>query len=101
MAVTNIDLLIARASSFQATLATIDNQTKNRHVTKQLANNFNRLLDEIKKEMPADTASHLPPPITFVSNAAKVAGMSDVLYLDLEIMINEIMNILGVLKAGQ
>src|SRR5258708_7254125 len=43
MAVKNIDLLLARASSFKTTLATIDNQSKKSPVTKHLGEGFNRL----------------------------------------------------------
>jgi len=99
MASKNIDMLSIRASSFQTVLVKIDNQTKKKHVSKQMAENFNRLFDDVKKEMSTDDVGHLPQPNTFVGDAARVAGMSDVYYVDLEIMIDTVVGILDRLKS--
>ena len=94
----NIDILIARASSLQRTLANIDPQTKKSYVSRPLAENFNKLLGAIKKEMSAADSGHLPQPITFEGPSARVAGLSDVLYVDLEIMIDQMKDVLDHLK---
>ena len=94
----NFDILIARASSLKRTLANIAPQSKGSYVSRPLAENFNKLLSTIKKEMSADDSKHLPQPITFEGPSARVAGLSDVLHLDLEIMIDQLKDVLGHLK---
>jgi hypothetical protein len=100
MADMTLDLLHVRATSFRTHLAQSDSK-KCLHVTKQLAENFNRLLEDARNQLSTDEAAHLPHAITFVSNAATVAGRSDVLYVDLEIMVDQLAGILGHLKSSR
>lgn len=99
MANKTLDLLHVRTMSFKTNLAKNDSKTRNYHVTKHLADNFNSLLEDVKKQLSTDDAGHLPPRIPFVSDASRVAGMSDVLYVDLEIMVDQVAGILERLKA--
>jgi hypothetical protein len=99
MAIKNIDLLFARASAFQKTLVRIDHQTKKTNVSTQLAINFNTLLDEIKKEIPADAASHLPQAVGSATSLHQRAGLVSINYVDLEILIDQVLGILEVLKT--
>jgi len=94
-----IDFLIAKMAAFEKTLEKLDNKTKAEHVPIQLAKNFNKLLDEIKTDSP-DAASELPTPIALNGDFADL-GVTDLSYVALEIMVGQVLAVLGVLKAGQ
>jgi hypothetical protein len=94
-----IDFLIATMSAFEKTLEKLDQKTKAGHVPVQLAENFNKLLDEIKTESP-DAAPELPLPIT-LDGTFEGIGVTDISYVALEVMVRQVLGVLGVLKTGQ
>ena len=94
-----IDFLIAKMSAFEKTLENLDNKTKAGHVPTQLAENFNKLLAEIEAES-SDAASELPSPIALGGDFADM-GITEISYVALEVMVGQVLGILGVLKAGR
>lgn len=54
-------------------------------------------MEDIKKASP-DCAFHLPEPITWNTVAAE-AGWSDIKFLELEMLLNQVIAVLDVLRA--
>ena len=96
---TKIDFLIAKMSAFEKTLEKLDNKTKSMQVPTELAKNFNLLLEEITAESPV-AAPELPKPID-LNEGIYQTSFTDVSYVGLEIMVGQVVAVLGVLKAGQ
>ena len=95
---TNLDFLIARVSAHKTILTKKDPKDIKGNVSFPFANDFNSLLEEIKKECP-EAASHLPRAITFESDRARLAHQSDINFVELEIMVEQVLNVLQTLKS--
>ena len=90
-----LDLLIARILSFKMILAATSEKAKRHSVPRPVAENFNQLLEDIAAHC-FSMKSSLPKPISFNSDAAMVAGLSDVDYIGLEIMAEQVLAILKI-----
>ena len=93
---TTLDFLKAKVQALKHTLEGKSGKEKDGRVSIQIAQQFNGILDEVKKESP-DAAPHLPQHITWNSPFARLQ-QADVTFLDLEIMVNQVLAILDVLK---
>ena len=94
-----IDFLIAKISAFAKPLEMLDNKTKSMQVPTELAKNFNMLLEEIAAESPT-AAPELPKPIDLYEGIYQT-GSTDVSYVGLQIIVGQVVGVLGVLKASQ
>jgi hypothetical protein len=93
---TTLDFLKAKVQAYKHTLDGKSSQEKDGRVSIQIAQQFNAIVDEIKKELPG-TASHLPQSIGWTSPFARLQ-QADVTFLDLEMMVNQV---LAVLEVGR
>jgi hypothetical protein len=91
---TALDFLKARVQAYKHTLEGKSGKEKDGRVSVQTAQQFNGIVDEVKKQAP-DAAPHLPPHITWNSPFAKIQ-QADATFLDLEIMVNQVLAILDV-----
>lgn len=96
---TTLDFLRARVQAYKSTLDGKSSQEKEKHVSIQIAEEFNLILEEIKKEA-ADAAPHLPKPITWQSIFARDMRVADVRFLELEMMLNQVLAVLDVLRGS-
>lgn len=90
-----LELLQARLLSFKTVLAATSEKAKRHNVARPVAENFNQLLEDIAVHF-LFLQSSLPKPISFNSDAAMVAGQSDVDYIGLEIMAEQVLAILKI-----
>lgn len=87
-----IDLLRARARSFKSTLQKATAKEKEGPAGTALAENFNKIVQEAGNAFP-DLKDSLPAPITSRGPFARM-GKSDVSYLDLEVMADQLLAML-------
>jgi hypothetical protein len=95
---TDLDFLRAKLLAYKQTLDGKRPGNKDCDVSITIADQFNAIVEAIGRASPA-AAPHLPKPIT--SKIAPFAGVSDVRFLDLEMMINEAIAVLDVIRAGR
>lgn len=96
---TTLDFLKAKVQAYKHTLEGKTGKEKDGRVSIQIAQQFNAIIDEIKKES-TEAAPHLPHPVTWNSPFAQT-GLSDVKYLDLEMMLNQVLAILDVIRESK
>jgi hypothetical protein len=92
MPIDSIDLLKARLNSIKATLERASEKQKGGPAGTALAENFNRILEEVGTAFP-ELKSALPARITSLGPLARV-GSSDVSYLDLEVFAEQVLSLL-------
>lgn len=97
---TTLDFLKAKLQAYKHTLDGKSGKEKERHVAIHVAEEFNGILEAIKKESP-EAAPHLPKPITWTSVFAHDMKVADVTYLDLEMLINQVIAVLDVIRGNQ
>jgi hypothetical protein len=93
-----LDFVKATVLAYKSTLDSKPSSEKSGRVSIQLAHQFNSIVEKIKNVCPPEAASELPRPITWNTPAAN-AGWSDVKFLELEMMLNQVIAILDVLRA--
>jgi hypothetical protein len=93
---TTLDFLKAKVQACKHTLDGKSGKENDGRVSIQIAQQFNALVDEIKKESP-DAAPHLPQHIAWTGPFARIE-QADVTFLDLEIMVNQVLAVLDVLQ---
>ena len=93
---TKSELLKARTRSIKSTLRDATQEQKKGHAGISLAENFNKILRDIA-EMHPDLASSLPSEITWKGPFAQMR-MSDVSYLDLEVMVDQVLALLDLME---
>jgi hypothetical protein len=96
---TTLDFLKAKVQAYKHTLESKSGKEKEKHLAIHVAEEFNRILEEIKKESP-EAAPHLPQPITWTSVFARDLKVADVTYLDLEMVINQVLAVLDVVRGS-
>ena len=94
-----LDFLKANVQAYKHTLDGKSSKEKASLVSIQIAQQFNAIVDQIKKEAP-DTAPHLPKPVTWVGPFARMQH-ADVTFLDLEMMINQVLAVLDVVRSSE
>jgi hypothetical protein len=97
---TPLDFLRAKVQAYKHILDGKTAKEKEKHVSTAVAEEFNGLLEEIKKAVP-ETAPHLPQPITSTSFFARDLRVSDVKYLDLELLLSQVLAVLDVLRENR
>jgi hypothetical protein len=96
---TRLDYLRARVLAYKVTLDGKPSKEKKDRVSVQIAEQFNGILEDIKKESP-EAAPHLPQPITMNSMAARDFQLSDANFIELEMMLNGILAVLEVARGS-
>ena len=95
-----LDFHRATVLAFKSTLEGKSAKEKEKHIAIQIAEQFNSTVEKIKKEFP-DAASHLPQPITWKGIAAQDMQITDIRFLDFEMMLNQVLAILDVLRGSR
>jgi hypothetical protein len=93
---TTLDFLKAKVQAYKHTLDAKSGKEKEGRISIQIAQQFNGIVDEVKKES-RNAAPHLPQHITWTGPFARIQ-QADVTFLDLETMVNQILAILDVLQ---
>lgn len=93
---TQLDFLRAKVLAYKGTLDGRAASQKAGRVSTQIAEQFNAIVEEIKKAVP-EAAPHMPHTITSITVPG--SGKSDVTFLDLEMMLNEVVGVLDLLRA--
>jgi hypothetical protein len=96
---TPLDFVRAKVLAYKNTLEGKPTREKEKHVSIQIAEQVNSFMEEIKREFPEAT-HHLPPPITWIGMGALDMRISDVRFLELEMMLNQVLAILDVLRGA-
>lgn len=94
---TTLDFLKAKVLAVKHTLDSKSSKEKGGQISIQTAQQFNAVIEEIKKASP-EAAPHLPQPIQWGGHMARLASQANVTFLDLEIMVNQGLAILDVLQ---
>lgn len=89
---TRVEILRARARSFKSTLQNASSKEKEGHAGTALVQNFNKIIDETGLTYP-DLKESLPEYITIDGIFAHM-GKSDVTYLDLEVLADQLLAML-------
>jgi hypothetical protein len=92
MPISQLELLKTRVKSIKVTLERASTKEKGELAGKALAENFNSLIQEIETAYP-ELRSALPARITAHGPFAHM-GASDVSYLDLEVFVDQVLNLL-------
>lgn len=95
---TSLDFLNAKVLAYKNTLDGKPAKEKAKAVSIHIAQQFNAMLEELKKEAP-EVASHLPQPIAW--NPMFREGPSCVAFLELEMMLNQVVAVLDLLREGR
>ncbi len=96
---TSLDFHRATVLAFNSTLEGKSAKEKEKHVSIQIAEQFNGVVEQIKKEHP-DAAPRLPQPITWKGIAAQDMQIADIRFLDFEMMLNQVLAILDVIRGS-
>src|SRR5262249_43529842 len=92
-----VDFLKAKLQAVTSVLEKTSPKERENKVSTQLAEQFNEVVKEIGKALP-ETAPHLPKPIHSSTKFALV-GQSDVGYVDLMIMAEQVLRVLSVVES--
>jgi hypothetical protein len=93
-----VAFLKARVEAFKSVLDRATPKEREGRVSKHLADEFNTILKEIGEECP-DAAPHLPKPVrTAMPMMAKV-GLSEIGYVDLLVMAEQVLRVLSVVES--
>jgi hypothetical protein len=94
MDVNKAALLKTQADSIVTVLASSLQHEKSRPAGKPLADNFNKILDQAIAAFPS-MMDDFPSRVTFESDMAKVAGLSDVTLFELQVLAQQLTDLLG------
>lgn len=100
MMATTLDFLKAKVQAYKHTLEGKSAREKENHISIQIAEQFNGIIENIKREYPEATP-HLPQPITWKGIAAQDMQIADIRFLDFEMLLNEVLAILEVLRESK
>jgi hypothetical protein len=92
---TTFNFLKAKVLAIKHTLDSKSSHEKKDRISIQTAQQFNAVIEEIKKESP-EAAPHLPQPIQSNNPSADFFSVADASFLDLEIMVNQVIGVLDV-----
>jgi hypothetical protein len=97
---TSLDFHKATVLAFKHTLEGKSAKEKEKHVSIQIAEQFNGVVENVKKEYP-DAAIHLPQPITWKGIGAQDMRIADIRFTDFEMLLNQVLAILDVLRDSR
>ncbi len=95
---TSLDFHKGTITAFKNTLDGKSAKEKEKHISIQIAEQFNSIVDNIKKEFP-DAAPHLPQPITMKGIASRDMQIADIKFLDFEMLLNQVLGVLEVIQG--
>jgi len=93
-----IEIIEAQLRSFKSTLEKATDKQKEGLVTIALAENFNRMVEQTIQLFP-ELKDHLPQKIESATSMKRRAGVSDVNYLDLEILTDQVFSLIQLKKS--
>ena len=85
--------------AFKNSLEGKSSKEKENHISIQIAEQFNEVVESIKKEHP-EAAPHLPKPITMKGIAAQDMQIADIRFLDFELLLNQVLATMDVIRGG-
>lgn len=91
-----IDFLKAKVEAVKSVLETTSPKEREKRVSVHLAEEFNSVLKEIALAFP-DAVSHLPKPIP--TQGYRHLAQSEIAYVDLMIMAEQVLRILSVIES--
>jgi hypothetical protein len=92
-----VDFLKAKVQALKSVLEKTSAKEREARVSTHMAKQFNELLKEIGEAVP-DAAAHLPKPIPSTTEFRHM-GISDVGYVDLMIMAEQVIGVLSVVAS--
>jgi hypothetical protein len=95
-----LTFLNARLEAFKRVLDGKSSAEKDKNVADVIVNEFNSIVKDIAKEFPS-AADHLPREVTSHSRMLIGTGMSDIHYIDLEILVEQVRSIVSILKTEE
>src|SRR5947199_271239 len=95
---TSLEFLKARVQAIKHTLEGKSGKEKDGRVSIQIAQQFNSVVDNIKKEF-SNAAPQLPQPITTKGIGSHDMQIADITFLDFEMLLNQVLGTLEVLEA--
>jgi hypothetical protein len=96
---TKLDFIRSDLLAFKTTLERQGQIEKDKRVTIDFAKRFNSLIQKIKSES-SEAAEHLPESLTW-SDPWKQAGLADIKYLELEVLVEQILGVVDLLQSGR
>ncbi len=96
---TSLDFHKASLMAFKNTLEGKSAKEKEKHISIQIAQQFNGIVDNIKKEHP-EAEPHLPKAVTWKGIAAQDMQIADIRFLDFEMLVNQVLATLEVIRGG-
>ena len=93
MTISKLKLLKTRVKAFKSSLESSSTSERQQKASVQTTQHLNKLIDETASDF-ADLAPSLPAKLRSMSIAARRAGVSDHSYMDVEIMIDQILALL-------
>ena len=96
----SLDFHKATINAFKLTLDGKSSKEKQQHVSIQIAEQFNAVVEKMKIEFP-EHASHLPREITWGGANARHFRIADVTFLDFELLLNQVLAVLEVLEEDK
>lgn len=97
---TSLDFHRAKAIAYKKTLEATPGAQKQERASITIAKQVNELIEAIKAEHP-EAEPHLPATITWNNPFANRTGWCDVKLVEMEMLLNQIIAVLDVLKAGR
>jgi hypothetical protein len=96
---TSVDFYRATVLAFKSTLEGKSAKEKEKHVSIQIAEQFNAVVENIKKGHP-DAVTHLPQPNKWNGIAAQDMKIADIRFLDFEMLLSQVLAIMDVLRGS-
>jgi hypothetical protein len=97
---TSLDFYKTTVLAFKHTLEGKSAKEKEKHVSIQIADQFNSVVENVKKEYP-DAAPHLPQSITWRGIATQDMQIADIRFIDFEMLLNQVLAVLDVLRGSR
>lgn len=95
---TKLDFAAAKMKAYKDALQNKSPKEREGRVSVQMATQFNAALEEMRKEL-SEIAIHLPQPIDCTSIDVQVTQISTVKFIELEMMVNQVIEVLRVAQS--
>lgn len=92
-----LQLVKMKATSFARTLGTASQGDKSKHLSHQMADNFNGLVSDLEKIAPDSCKSNIPNIITKDARMIRL-GLSSTTFLEVEIYIAQILDLISMME---
>ncbi len=98
MAINKLRIFKIQAESMRKSLSGNSEKDKSHSINQQIADRFNDILKEIREGEP-EASEFLPSPITTTGDN-KILGIADVSYMDLEILLDQLIATLSEIERN-